>query len=130
MGALDGEILVATLFENLSCEARRLASIASNLDGLMAAIAASAGRMTSDQVLGLQNIDALRQSLEAIAQITTLAAKSVPSDADFTFIRNDLANTVTVRKVRDGCLGPPSDIAEPHQTPKSDTDDTMIFDST
>lgn len=96
---------IVHLLENIAGEANRLAGVASELDGLMADIAVSEFGIATDQLVRLQSIDALRQALEAIAQVTRSAAQALPADSAIGLSRRKLADGVTLQEVREACLG-------------------------
>lgn len=125
-----GKIPIIKFLENLSDETGRLAVVVSDLDDLMATMAVAPSSLTAEQLHGLQSVDALRQALEAIAQITRSAANSIPADADTALSRSDLAGDVNIQKVRDACLGLGSahDFNVPPQGQTIGADETVFFD--
>ncbi len=123
-----GEIPITVLFENLSDEIMRLAEVALELDGLMVLSSTSGAEMAADRLAGLQGVDALRQSLEAIAQITRSAAEIIPVAANIALPRGELAHGVTIQKVRDACLAPHQGFGEPLPEMEAAPAEMIFFD--
>ena len=98
-------ILMHDFLENISKETDRLARVAVQLDGMVAALAQEPSSLTSDQFRVLQGMDALRQALEAISKIAKSAADDLPADANVGFAVERLAEGVNIQNVRDACLG-------------------------
>jgi hypothetical protein len=100
-------ISVGDLFANLSSEADRLGRLAQCLDDAL-------GRQGNGRDCGcpplveLQGIDTLRQSLQALGQITAAAAVEVRSNSTSFLSIAPLAEGVALERVREACLGPTS----------------------
>lgn len=128
MHPIHGKIPIVTLFENLSTETDRLAGVAAGLDAMMATLAVSPSEVTSDQLRGLQDVDALRQALEAISQITRSAANGLPDGANVDFSRSELAAGVRIQQVRDACLGTALQQDRSHEDLPASSAEPVFFD--
>jgi hypothetical protein len=106
MAQSSDRIPIHTLLENLSRETARLAGVASELDELVGSLATTGGNIGPEQIVGLQSVDALRQALVAIAQITQTAATVLPAEANILLPRSKMASGVTIQAVSKACLGP------------------------
>ncbi|QXT41189.1 hypothetical protein [Gymnodinialimonas ceratoperidinii] len=102
-------ISVADLFTNLSSETDRLARIALCLDEALSKQTAVTdyGCAPSRE---LQSIDALRQSLLALSQITAAAASEVRTTESPSLTIASLATGISIERVRKACLRPVSTI--------------------
>lgn len=89
------------LLANISGEVERLGQMATQLDD---AVGTLADVGTAAPLANLQNIDALRQSLEDLARITHTAADLVPEGSDFVCPKTRLAQDLKLERVRDACL--------------------------
>lgn len=99
-----GEISVSTLLQNLSGEAGRLEHMARRLDDALGDAAASKGASFIARSMDLQDLDALRQSLHAFAQITASASEAIHCDDDQRLSKADLSKGVKLEKVLVECL--------------------------
>lgn len=95
----DG-IALTRLLRNISEESGRLAQIAENLDYLLGEMASGQHQLSSE----FQNVDMLRQSLQALKQITAAVANELPWHADLELPKAALAMGVTLEKLREACL--------------------------
>lgn len=123
MGASSGQTIDArALFRNISGEVAHWAQVAERLDELIGQMPVAAGDDVNQRATQLQDMDALRQALHAIAQITSSAASEVPLDADFRLNKDTLSMSVTMESVRNACLR-----TEDLTTPKAAATQDMFF---
>ncbi|OAN80767.1 hypothetical protein A8B78_10310 [Jannaschia sp. EhC01] len=105
MGAAFGPMIpVSALLSNISNEVERLAQVAEGLDEFVGDLAVSNVDDAVPHATRLQEMDALRQALHAIARVTATAARDIPQATDAWLDKGALAEGVTLEKIRDACL--------------------------
>ncbi len=103
MDMSDGDRLsVGTLMRNTATELDRLAEIAQGMDVLVADLVAQLP--SSAQGAKLQDIDYLRQALQAIATVSRNASEDLGLEHSTCVSRARLAREVTLASVLDACL--------------------------
>lgn len=121
-------ISVSALLQNVSYEVERLAQVAEGLDEIVGDLAASDREGAVPLSARFQDVDALRQALHAIAQVTMTAARDIPQASDARLPKGTLAEGVTLEKVRDACLRTEQRAGASTRTDRSGTDDPSFFD--
>ncbi|ABD55754.1 hypothetical protein [Jannaschia sp. CCS1] len=92
------------LLRNVAAEVACWAQVAERLDDLVGQLSASTDDSVNRLGVDLQDMDALRQALHALAQITSSAADEFPMDADVLLSHDALTKSVTMESVRNACL--------------------------
>lgn len=120
-------IPVSALLQNVSYEVERLAQVAEGLDEIVGDLAASNRDGAAPLSVRFQDVDALRQALHAIAQVTMTAARDIPQGSDPWLPKGALAEGVTLEKVRDACLCTDAPGAVPARTSTGEMKDEPSF---
>lgn len=131
MRAADEDtISVSKLLQNLSSELGRLEQIAQRLDDVLGDLAVSKQPLANGLPAEVQDVDTLRQSLQALKQIAASAANEVSHQADTDLPKAALCVGVTLGKVRDACLRTHGKSQETHQGTHdtNDPDLSILFD--
>ncbi len=117
---------VGTLMRNTATELDRLAEIAEGMDLLIADLVAHLP--SSAQRAKLQDIDYLRQALQAIATIYRNASQDLDSEQSARVSGARLARGVTLASVLDACLkGVPLNSGHSDRSGSEPPEDTAIL---
>lgn len=103
-GPGDQKIGAKALLENVSCELSSWARVAERLDDLIGEVSFAMQDDHNQIASQLQDMDALRQAIQALAKITSTASKEFPADADVLLSQKALAEDITLESVRIACL--------------------------
>lgn len=106
------DVSVERLLGNMSHEMRRLADIAGELEDLIGDLPLQLVDAPADMLRGLQNMDHLRQSLDALAQVLKNATSIEWTEGTAMLVQSDLRRGVTLERTICACLcGPESGTA-------------------
>lgn len=131
-GSTEPDIAVATLMRNISAETGRLACVAQRLDDMLGDMAAANKLLAQPLVAELQDVDVLRQALEALQHLTASAANEISNHSSVHLAKQVLAHGIKLEKVRDACLNT-GEVSKPDDTEgqgkgRPGSDEPMFFD--
>lgn len=97
-------IRIAALLSNLSAQTGHLAQTAMRLDDALGDIAASGGTVAGQHIVQLQEMDRLRQTLQALQAVLKNASELIPPDKNAPLAVDRVACGVKLEAVRTACL--------------------------